>query len=110
MIAVHDSLMIIAVVAVCTFLTRALPFLIFKDGSQLPEKIVYLGRVLPMAIMLCLIVYCIRGTAFTRYPYGICELLGIACVVGLHLWKRNNIISIVGGTIVYMVLIQLVFV
>lgn len=64
MIGITDSLLIIAVAAVCTFLTRALPFMIFKNAEALPRKIVYLGNVLPMAIMLCLIVYCVRNTSF----------------------------------------------
>lgn len=64
MITSVETLIIIAVAAVCTFLTRALPFMIFKNAEALPKKIVYLGKVLPMAIMLCLIVYCVRNTAF----------------------------------------------
>ena len=77
MIGITDSLLIIAVAAVCTFLTRALPFMIFKNAEALPRKIVYLGNVLPMAIMLCLIIYCVRNTSFFQYPYGLPELLGI---------------------------------
>ena len=84
MIGITDTLLIIAVAAVCTFLTRALPFMIFKNAEALPRKIVYLGNVLPMAIMLCLIVYCVRNTAFFQYPYGLPELLGIGSVVLLH--------------------------
>ena len=99
MIGITDSLLIIAVAAVCTFLTRALPFMIFKNAEALPRK-----------IMLCLIVYCVRNTSFFQYPYGLPELLGIGSVVLLHVWKRNNMISIIGGTLLYMVLVQLVFV
>lgn len=110
MIGSTDTFVIIAVVSVCTFLTRALPFLIFKNAKQLPGHIVYLGKVLPMAIMLCLIVYCVRNTMFFEYPYGIPEIASILVVAGLHVWKRNNMISIVIGTILYMVLIQFVFV
>lgn len=109
MLSVYASLSIILVVALCTFLTRALPFLVFKDPDALPHKIVYLGKVLPMAIMLCLIVYCVRNTAFLSYPYGIPEVLSIGCVVGLHVWKRNTMLSILGGTFIYMMLIQVVF-
>ena len=101
-----ETLSIIGVVIVCTFLTRALPFLVFKDSEKIPALILYLGRMLPMAIMFMLILYCIRSTSFLSYPYGIPELLGIGCVVILHLWKRNNMISIVGGTLVYMILVQ----
>lgn len=109
MITAQETLAIIAVVALCTFLTRALPFLIFKNTAQLPQKIVYLGNVLPMAIMLCLVVYCLRGSLFFEYPYGLPELISVGTVVILHVWKRNNMISIVCGTILYMCLIQLVF-
>lgn len=110
MIGIKESLAIILVVAITTFFTRALPFLIFKNTATLPEKIVYLGKVLPMGIMLCLIVYCIRNTVFTTYPYGIPEVISVIVVALLHIWKRNNMISIVCGTLLYMVLIQVVFV
>lgn len=106
MISSPETLAIIAVVAVVTFLTRALPFLIFKDAAKLPRKIVYLGSVLPMGIMVCLIVYCVRNTMFLTFPYGLPEIISIASVIGLHLWKRNTMISIGCGTILYMVLIQ----
>lgn len=110
MIGVKESLAIILVVAITTFFTRALPFLIFKNTTTLPEKIVYLGKVLPMGIMLCLIVYCLRNTMFTTYPYGIPEVISVGVVALLHIWKRNNMISIVCGTVLYMILIQVVFV
>lgn len=110
MIGVKESLAIILVVAITTFFTRALPFLIFKNTTTLPEKIVYLGKVLPMGIMLCLIVYCLRNTIFTTYPYGIPEVISVGVVALLHIWKRNNMISIVCGTVLYMILIQVVFV
>lgn len=110
MIGVKESLAIILVVAITTFFTRALPFLIFKNTTTLPEKIVYLGKVLPMGIMLCLIVYCLCNTIFTTYPYGIPEVISVGVVALLHIWKRNNMISIVCGTVLYMILIQVVFV
>lgn len=109
MISIHESIAIIAVVAAVTFLTRALPFLIFKNTAELPEKIVYLGKVLPMAIMLCLVIYCLRNTTFLIWPYGIPELISVGVVVILHVWKRNNMISIISGTLLYMFLIQIVF-
>lgn len=110
MIGVKESLAIILVVAITTFFTRALPFMIFKNTTTLPEKIVYLGKVLPMGIMLCLIVYCLRNTIFTTYPYGIPEVISVVVVALLHIWKRNNMISIVCGTVLYMILIQIIFV
>ena len=104
-----DSLMLIARGAArfAPASTCAALLLIFK-ALNTPRKIAQ--GVLPMAIMLCLIVYCVRNTSFFQYPYGLPELLGIGSVVLLHVWKRNNMISIIGGTLLYMVLVQLVFV
>lgn len=98
---------VIAVVGAVTFLTRAAPFWFFKRGT--PRWVNYLGRVLPPTIMAILVVYCLRGVSLLTYPYGLPELLAGAAVVGLHLWKKNNLISILGGTALYMVLVQLVF-
>lgn len=105
-----ETLSVIGVVVACTFLTRSLPFLVFKDAKKIPNIILYLGRVLPMAIMFCLVLYCIRTIAFLKYPYGIPEVLGILIVGILHVWKRNNIISIVGGTLCYMIMVQVIFI
>lgn len=69
----------------------------------------YLGKVLPPATMAMLIVYCLRSTQVLSWPFGLPELIAVAAVVGLHLWKRNNLISICGGTLLYMVLVQAVF-
>lgn len=109
MISNIEVLQIILVVAGATFFTRVLPFLIFKKEGQLPNKIMYLGNVLPMVIMLCLIVYCIRNTKFFAFPYGIAEVLSIGVVVLLQVWRRNTILSIGVGTFLYMILIQSVF-
>ena len=104
-----QSVLIIAVCALCTFLERALPFLIF--GSRpVPEIVRYLGRVLPMAVMTTLVVYCLRGISFASAGSFLPELIAVAAVAGLHLWRHSTFLSIVGGTGVYMVLVQLVFV
>lgn len=108
MISNAAVVLMILVCAACTFLTRALPFFIFRSGV-LPESITYLGNALPLAIMFCLIIYCIRNTQFFSYPFGLPQLLGIASVAILHLWKRNMIISIAGGTLLYMLMVQLIF-
>ena len=100
----------IAVMAVVTFLTRALPFLLFGRGDNPPRIILYLGRVLPPAIIAMLIVYCLRGVSFGRPADWAPALIASAVVVALHLWRKNNMLSIVGGTILYMVLVQAVFV
>ena len=103
-----QSVLIIAVCALCTFLERALPFLIF--GSRpVPDVVRYLGRVLPMAVMTTLVVYCLRGISFAAVGSFLPELIATAAVVGLHLWRHDTFLSIVGGTAVYMILVQLVF-
>lgn len=103
------SVWMIAVAALVTAATRFLPFLIFRDGKKTPRIIVYLGKVLPCAIMGMLVVYCLKDVHFLAAPYGIPELLGCAAVAALHLWKRNTLLSIGGGTVFYMLLVQLVF-
>ena len=100
----------IVIMAAVTFLTRALPFLLFGRGDHPPRIILYLGRVLPPAIIAMLIVDCLRSTSFARPADWAPALIACAAVVGLHLWRRNNMLSIVGGTVLYMVLVQAVFV
>ena len=92
-----------------TMLTRFLPFLIFRASKPTPKYIVYLGKVLPGAIFAMLVVYCLRNVSVTHYSYGLPEALGIAVTAGLHLWKRQMLLSIAGGTIYYMLLLQFVF-
>lgn len=103
------SALIIAVVALVTIALRFLPFLIFGENRKTPPLIAYLGQVLPFAIMGMLVVYCLKGVSFTAAPFGIPEFIGCAVVAGLHLWKRNTLLSIGAGTICYMLLVQFVF-
>lgn len=98
---------LIAVMAIVTILLRFLPFLVFR--KQVPEYISYLGRVLPSAIIGMLVIYCFKDTTLSAHPFGIPELIAAACVVGLQVWKRNSLISILTGTAAYMLLVQLVF-
>lgn len=98
---------LVAVMAAVTILLRFLPFLIFRERT--PPYVTYLGRVLPPAIIGMLVVYCLRDVSFAAAPFGAPELIAAACVVGLQVWKRNSLISILAGTVVYMLLIQLVF-
>ena len=98
---------LIAVMAVVTMLLRFLPFLIFR--KQTPPYITYLGKVLPSAIIGMLVIYCLKDVSLTSHPHGLPELIAAACVVGLQAWKRNSLLSILSGTLVYMVLIQTVF-
>lgn len=107
-LSVGQSLIIIFVCAVCTQLERALPFLVFK-GRQVPKVIRYLGQILPMAVMATLVIYCLRGITFTAAENFAPQLIAVACTVALHLWRRNTLLSIFGGTACYMLLVQLVF-
>ena len=104
----HDVLLIIVAVLV-TMATRFLPFLIFGKKRKTPPIIEYLGTVLPCAIMGMLVVYCLKDVSFLRSPFGLPELIACAVVAVLHIWKRNSLLSIGGGTVCYMLLVQLVF-
>ena len=100
----------IAACTAATMLTRFLPFLIFSSKDQQPPEVVrYLGRVLPAAVMGLLVVYCLKTVSFLRAPYGLPELLAVAAVAVLHRWKGNVLLSIAGGTALYMLLVQVVF-
>lgn len=104
------SLLIVAVMAAFTALTRFLPFLAFPEGRKRPKVITYLGTVLPYALIGMLVVYCFKSVSVFAYPYCIPELLAVVLVTILHIWKRNTLISVFGGVIFYMVLVQCVFV
>ena len=99
----------VAVIAVVTALLRFLPFLLFLEGKKRPTIIDYLCRYLPAAIIGMLVVYCLRNTVILSTPHGIPELVAVVVVAVLHIWKRNNLLSIGVGTVLYMVLIQTVF-
>lgn len=99
-------------VAMCvagTMLTRFLPFLVFSSKRPTPRYIQYLGKVLPGAIFAMLVIYCLRNVSFLQGSHGLPELIAIAVTVGFHLWKKQMLLSIAGGTICYMLLVQLVF-
>jgi len=99
----------IAVMAVVTFMTRALPFLLFDRGEHPPKLVLYLGRVLPPAIIAMLIVYCLKGVTFTSPAGWVPPLVAGLAAVLLHIWKGNDLLSIFGATILYMGLVQGVF-
>lgn len=100
----------ILVIAGVTFLTRFLPFLFFPASKQPPKMVTYLSNVLPAAVMGMLVVYCLKGVSPLTYPHGLPELIAIILVVGSYIWKRNTLLSVLIGTISYMVLIQWIFV
>lgn len=103
------SFLIILLVAITTFATRVTPFLVFPKGKEIPKTIQYLGKVLTPAIIGMLVVYCLKSAKILSAPYGIPELIAVVVVAVLHIWKRNNLLSIGVGTVLYMVLIQTVF-
>lgn len=104
----HDVLLIVVAVLV-TMATRFIPFLIFGEKRKTPPIIEYLGKVLPCAIMGMLVVYCLKGVSFLTRPYGLPEIIACVVVAALHVWKRSSLLSIGGGTVCYMLLVQLVF-
>ena len=103
------SFLVILTVALTTFATRVVPFLIFPKGKEIPAVIQYLGKVLTPAVIGMLVVYCLKATPVMKAPHGLTEAIAVAVTAGLHVWKRNNLLSIGAGTILYMVLIQAVF-
>ena len=98
----------IALCVLATAATRFLPFLVFAGKRETPAIIRYLGKALPSAIFAMLVVYCLRSTDVTAH-FALPEILAIAATVLIHLWKRQMLLSIAGGTAAYMLLVQLVF-
>ena len=105
-----QALGIVLAVTLGTVITRFLPFALFPDSRPVPKIVEYLGRTLPAAMMGLLVVYCLRNVGIGGAPHGLPELIALAVVTGLHLWKGNVLLSIGVGTAVYMVLVQAVFV
>lgn len=104
-----QRILTILVIVLGTMLTRFLPFLIFPAGKPTPKSIHHLGTVLPGAVFGLLVVYCLKNVSFLTGSHGIPEFISIALVVALHLWKRQMLLSIAGGTVCYMLLVQFVF-
>ena len=105
----RQEIITIAMVVLGTMITRFLPFLLFPAGKPTPKYIQYLGQVLPGAVFALLVVYSLKSVNILAGSPGIPELISLCLVVGLHLWKRQMLLSIAGGTICYMLLVQLVF-
>ena len=104
-----QQLILVVIIAAGTALTRFLPFLLFPDNRPVPRAVETLGRLLPPAVFGLLVVYCLRGVSLLSAPHGLPELISLSLVIGLHLWKRQMLLSIVIGTVCYMLLVQLVF-
>ncbi|MEC0369611.1 branched-chain amino acid transporter permease [Paenibacillus chibensis] len=104
-----EAALTILVIAAATLLTRVLPFLVFPAHKKTPDFVAYLGKVLPFAIIGMLIVYCFKSVSPSAWPYGIPELLASLFVIAVHKWKHNLLLSIGGGTILYMIMVQYLF-
>ncbi|PWM98799.1 MAG: branched-chain amino acid transporter AzlD [Massilioclostridium sp.] len=104
-----QQIITIAAVVLGTMVTRFLPFILFPANKPTPKYIQYLGKVLPYAVIGLLVVYCFKSLSITTYPFGLPEVIGVITIILLHWWKRNMLISIAGGTIVYMLAVQGIF-
>lgn len=108
MLSSGQTLAIIGTATICTFFLRIAPFLLFA-GREVPQPIQYLGRVLPACVMAVLVVYCLKSTSFASLSGWAPQCISVAVVALLHIWKGKTLVSIVGGTACYMVLVQMVF-
>lgn len=104
-----QQIITVAMVVLGTAVTRFLPFLVFPAGKLTPKYIQYLGKVLPSAVFGLLVIYCLRNVSIFSGSHAIPELISIVLVIILHVWKRQMLMSIAGGTVCYMLLVQLVF-
>lgn len=102
----EQAFIIIAMIILGTVFTRFLPFGLFPENKKTPEYILYLGKVLPFAVIGLLVVYCLKNVSLVSAPYGLPEAIGVGSTVLLHLWKKNTLLSIGGGTFIYMFLVQ----
>lgn len=109
LMSIPQQLGTIGVIVLGTMLTRFLPFFIFPDNRPTPPFVRYLGCVLPAAVFGMQVVYCLKDIRLFTGSHGLPELIAVFVVIALHLWKRQMLLSIAGGTFVYMFLVQLVF-
>ena len=107
--SVQERIITIAVVVLETMLTRFLPFLLFPAGKPTPKYIKFLGKFLPAAVFGLLLIYSLKNVSIFTGNHALPELISLAVVAGLHVWRRNMLISIAGGTFCYMLLVQFVF-
>lgn len=107
--SIWQQVVTIGVCVLATMLTRFLPFMVFSGKRPTPKYVQYLGKALPTAIFGMLVVYCLKNVSILTGSHGIPELIAIAVTVGIHLWKRKMLLSVAGGTVCYMLLVQLVF-
>jgi len=105
-----QQLVTILMISLGTMFMRFLPFLVFPAGKPTPKYIQYLGKVLPGAVFGMLVIYCLKNVSVLSAPHGIPELIALVPVVLLHKWRRNTLLSIAAGTVLYMFLVQHIFV
>lgn len=104
-----QQIITVAMVVLGTAATRFLPFLVFPAGKPTPKYIQYLDKVLPAAVFGLLVIYCLKDVDILGGSHGIPELISIVLVIVLHVWKRQMLLSIAGGTVCYMFLVQAIF-
>lgn len=104
-----NNMWILIALVVGTAITRFLPFVLFPAGKKTPAFVEYLGKKLPYASMGLLVVYCLKGVHVTTGTHGIPELLAVVVTAGLQIWRKNVLLSIGIGTVLYMLLVQVVF-
>ncbi len=109
MMNLSQRIITIAVIAAATMLTRFLPFIVFGENKKLPAFVSYLGKVLPSAVFGMLVIYCLKDVNITEFSSVIPQAISIAVVSALQLWKKQMLLSIAGGTVCYMLLVQFVF-
>lgn len=107
--SVTQQIITIAMVVLGTMLTRFLPFAVFPPGKPTPNYVQYLGKVLPSAVLGLLVIYCFKDVSLLSGSHGIPEFIAVVVVALLHFWKKNMLLSIAGGTIIYMILVQWIF-
>lgn len=100
----------IVIMMVGTMFTRYIAFVVFPPGKETPAYILYLGKVLPFAIVGFLVIFCLKNVSLLNSPHGLPEAIAMLVIVALHVWKKNVLLSIGGGTIVFMLLVQNVFI
>lgn len=105
-----QTIIIICMVTLGTVITRFLPFVLFPDNKQRHPYITYLGKVLPYSVIGLLVVYCLKDVSFMVPSFWLPKAIAIICIVFLHSWKENVLLSIGAGTVIYMLLVQFVFV
>ena len=106
--SISEQIIMIGMVVLGTVITRFLPFVVFSSGNQPPAYVRYLGRMLPSAALGLLVIYCLKDVSWLAGNHGLPQLSGVAAVVALHWWKRQMLLSIAGGTVFYMLLVQVV--